>query len=410
MKIINFIAQTIAIVVVSIFISYLTIPYIDRFLGKLTTEVKELEKKTVEQTQINKISVDEQKEQTPIQNVDDKKKDIENEKSVAKDQKSISANENICANDSEVLLLDLTLNLMTIPEPVRVERLPNGSFVLPESLLNELNIIPNTQKVRTSDCLYGYAFDNKSGFKFKYDSEKFVLDINVPYEVFARSVFDQKPTNKTKPEPSLLGSYMNYQAFGTKTLNSSYVNGLFEPVIFGKIGSLSNSFTVAEDKNVYKITRGDSFFQKDLPESLQSLVIGDTSNSDGQWSRAAHYFGVRWSRNYETQPGYIYAPNPILSGSASIPSVVDVYINNQKTFSQKVNPGPFDITHLPIPDGAGKVNLIVKDILGNEQVVSKEWYQASSLLAKDEKDFSVETGFLRKDFGIGSSRYANPFA
>ena len=410
MKIINFIAQAIAIVVVSFFISYLIIPYVDQFLGKPTTQVKELEKKTVEQTQVNKIPSEEQKERAPIQNIDDKKKDVENEKSVAKDQKSISTNENICANDSEVLLLDLTLNLMTIAEPVRVERLPNGNFVLPESLLNELNIIPSTQKVRTSDCLYGYVFENKSGFKFKYDNEKFALDINVPYEVFARSVFDQKPTYKTKPEPSLLGSYMNYQAYGTKTINSSYVNGLFEPVIFGKIGSLSNSFTVSEDKNAYKITRGDSFFQKDFPESLQSLVIGDTSNSDGQWSRAAHYLGVRWSRNYETQPGYIYAPNPILSGSAAIPSVVDVYINNQKTFSQKVNPGPFDITHLPIPDGAGKVNLIVKDILGNEQVVSKEWYQASSLLAKDEKDFSVETGFLRKDFGTDSSRYSNPFA
>jgi outer membrane usher protein len=70
-------------------------------------------------------------------------------------------------------------------------------------------------------------------------------------------------------------------------------------------------------------------------------------------------------------------------GSAALPSVVDVYVNNQKTFSQKINPGPFDITHLPVPgNGAGQVNLVVKDILGNEQIITKNFYQSPILLAK----------------------------
>jgi len=420
LKIINFLIQAISIVCVSVFISFLIIPYVDRYFEKTSSQVKELEKKPDEQSQVNKNAIEEPKEKVPTPKIENKESNVEVPASVAKTQKSTPSNENSCANDSEILLVDLTLNLMTIPEPVRVEKLPNGNFVLPESLLKELNIIPNAQKIRTSDCLYGYLFDGKSGFKFKYDAEKFSLDINVPYEAFALNVFDQKPITKIIPEPPLLGAYMNYQLYGTQTKSASTAStssvitntgsGLLEPVIFGKIGSLSNSFAISESKSGYSITRADSFFQKDFPESLQSLIVGDTSNTDGTWSRSAHYLGLRWSTNYATQPGYIYAPNPIISGSAAIPSVVDVYINNQKTFSQKVSPGPFDFTHLPIPDGAGQVSLVVKDLLGNEQIITKDWYLSSMLLAKDEKNFSVETGFLRKAFGTDSAKYSDPFA
>lgn len=55
----------------------------------------------------------------------------------------------------------------------------------------------------------------------------------------------------------------------------------------------------------------------------------------------------------------------------------------KKTFSQKVNPGPFDITHLPVPgSGAGQVSLIIKDILGNEQVVTKKFLSIASFASK----------------------------
>jgi outer membrane usher protein len=88
-----------------------------------------------------------------------------------------------------------------------------------------------------------------------------------------------------------------------------------------------------------------------------------------------------------------------------------VYVNNQKTFSQKINPGPFDITHLPVPgNGAGQVNLVVKDILGNEQIISKNFYQSPILLAKGENDFSLESGFLRKNYGTKSNDYQDGFA
>ena len=55
-------------------------------------------------------------------------------------------------------------------------------------------------------------------------------------------------------------------------------------------------------------------------------------------------------------------------------------------------------------------NLVVKDILGNEQIITKNFYQSPILLAKGENDFSLESGFLRKNYGTKSNDYQDGFA
>jgi outer membrane usher protein len=129
---------------------------------------------------------------------------------------------------------------------------------------------------------------------------------------------------------------------------------------------------------------------------MESFVVGDTLSSDGDWSRPARYFGVRWSRDFLTQPGYVTYPSPSLKGSAALPSVVDVYINNQKQFQQVLTPGPFDYRNVPLTTGAGEVNLVVKDLLGRETVITKNFYTQNSMLKEGLSDFSFESGLLEK--------------
>ena len=316
-----------------------------------------------------------------------------------------------CVTDAEILLVDVSINLLQVTEPMRVEKLSNGILVLPESVFKELKLIPKDGKIKMSDCSYGYQLNTNSGITYDFNPEKFTLDIRVPIDAFELSVFAKKESYKIKPEVSNKGAFTNYQLYATQTKTADNFSGVLDVTGFNKLGSLTTGVTVNKDSREVNLVRTSSYYQKDLPDKMQSFVVGDTVNSDGNWSRSANYFGVRWSRNFSTQPGYIYTPNPIISGSAALPSVVDVYVNNQKTFSQKINPGPFDITHLPVPgNGAGQVNLVVKDILGNEQIISKNFYQSPILLAKGENDFSLESGFLRKNYGTKSNDYQDGFA
>jgi outer membrane usher protein len=316
-----------------------------------------------------------------------------------------------CVSDAEILLVDVSINLLQVTEPIRVEKLSNGMLVLPETVFKELKLIPKDGRIKMSDCAFGYQLNTSAGITYDFDPEKFTLNIRVPIDAFELSVFAKRESIKLKPENNNKGAFTNYQLYATQTKTDDSFSGVLDVTGFNKLGSLTAGALVNKDSREANIIRTSTYYQKDLPDKMQSFVIGDTVNSDGNWSRSANYFGVRWSRNFSTQPGYIYTPNPIISGSAALPSVVDVYVNNQKTFSQKINPGPFDITHLPVPgNGAGQVNLVVKDILGNEQIITKNFYQSPILLAKGENDFSLESGFLRKNYGTKSNDYQDGFA
>ena len=422
MKIFYYLFNAIIIFIISVFIAFV----FNKASIKITFDSKQAETKPITKIEEEKKLI---ASQSPPPVVEDKnpsiseilQKKIDPTANITKADvtKSAAAPENGCPNESEVLLLDLTLNLMTLPEPVRIEKLRNGNFVLPKNVFDDFNIITKAPKVKTSDCLDGYMLEKSLGFAFEYDSEKFTLDIKAPYDAFALNIYDKKSATKSIPEPSHLGTYLNYSVFGTQVSSSSTsgekkninsASGLFEHIIFNKYGSLSNSLIAKEVTSANSsFVRGDSYFQRDFPSSLNTLVVGDTNSSDGNWSRAVHYLGVRWAKDFSLQPGYIYTPNNSISGSAALPSVVDVYINNQKTYSEKITPGPFNFSHLPIPDGAGNVSLIVKDLLGNEQIINQSFFQSSYFLAKDESNYSFESGLFRKNFGTNSSDYSSPF-
>jgi len=374
---------------------------INRNVDGLKNNLVEGEKKTIKENE--KLKVAQKNPETEPPKVTEPPKTTEPPK-----VRSTAAG---CVSDAEILLVDVSINLLQVTEPIRVEKLSNGMLVLPESVFKELKLIPKDGRIKMSDCSFGYQLNTNSGITYDFNPEKFTLDIRVPIDAFELSVFAKKESIKLKPENNNKGAFTNYQLYATQTKTDDSFSGVVDVTGFNKLGSLTAGAVVNKDSRETSIVRTSTYYQKDLPDKMQSFVIGDTVNSDGNWSRSANYFGVRWSRNFSTQPGYIYTPNPIISGSAALPSVVDVYVNNQKTFSQKINPGPFDITHLPVPgNGAGQVNLVVKDILGNEQIITKNFYQSPILLAKGENDFSLESGFLRKNYGTKSNDYQDGFA
>jgi outer membrane usher protein len=84
---------------------------------------------------------------------------------------------------------------------------------------------------------------------------------------------------------------------------------------------------------------------------------------------------------------------------------VDVFVNNALVSRQNVPPGPFAINNLPVVNGAGEVQLVVRDLLGREQLITQPFYASQALLSEGLEDFSVELGMVRENFGINSNDY-----
>jgi outer membrane usher protein len=93
------------------------------------------------------------------------------------------------------------------------------------------------------------------------------------------------------------------------------------------------------------------------------------------------------------------------TGTAVVPSTVDVFVNNQKVLSQDVQPGPFTISDLPVITGSGHVNLVVRDALGRDVVLSQAFYSSPIMLAKGLSQYSVAAGALRQNYTLSSFDY-----
>ncbi|CAA9892815.1 Outer membrane usher protein [Candidatus Methylobacter favarea] len=314
-------------------------------------------------------------------------------------------------NGPQALLLDVRINTRKLADVIRVEKLADGRLILPVEAWLEARLRPVGEKLALPDGNQGYALDAVPGLQYQLDSGRLALDITAPAEAFEASALDQARGGEAPPNPAPPGFYFNYNLTGTRSGSNGLSYGAFvEAVAFNGWGSLVLNGLMRGDDKQRRLIRTDTYWQTDLPGSMETLVLGDAIGTGGAWSRPARFGGIRWARNFALRPGYFTFPLPSLSGSAALPSTVDVLINNQRQQSQTVAPGPFAITNVPVVTGAGEVNLVVRDLLGVETLVTQSYYTSPRLLAEGLSDFSFEAGWLRENFASQSLDYGAGFA
>lgn len=115
--------------------------------------------------------------------------------------------------------------------------------------------------------------------------------------------------------------------------------------------------------------------------------------------------GIQFASNFSTRPEFVSYPTPSLTGEATIPTTVDLFIDNARVFHSNTSPGPFSIDHVPVVTGEGQAQVVTKDILGREQLISIPFYVSSSLLKQGLHEFSYEAGLTREDYGTASDHY-----
>ena len=104
-----------------------------------------------------------------------------------------------------------------------------------------------------------------------------------------------------------------------------------------------------------------------------------------------------------SRPDLVTLPLPSFSGSAAVPSTVDVYVNNVRTISQDVDGGPFRLTNLPILSGQGNASIIVRDSSGRDVETTLPFLVSNKLLRGGLFDFSAEAGVPRLFYGARSN-------
>lgn len=303
----------------------------------------------------------------------------------------------------EVLLVDVFINGQRLKDVVRTEQLPGGPLLLPAEAWTEARLTPLPQVTALSDGTPAYALDTMPGATYHINRQSLSVEINAPATAFVGSALGLQDSLAAPPPRPQPGVMLNYDLSLSHSVDNASSGATLEAVAFNGFGTVVTSALISATGNSRSATRLDTYWRYDLPHRMESLAVGDAVGVGGGWSRPARYGGVRWGRDFGLRPGFVTLPQISLAGEAALPSTVEVLVNNARRLSQPVQPGPFDLSTVPIVTGAGEIGLVVRDLLGRETVVRQSYYASPRLLAPGVTDFSFEAGWLRTGYGRDST-------
>lgn len=310
------------------------------------------------------------------------------------------------------LYLETLLNLSPTGQLARFVEI-DGKFFASAATLRELGL-----QWPGSDGATGLlALEDIAGLQADYDASQQRMLLQVPVSMLAREPthFSPLPSTFPRPDPAMHapGLILNYDLHAQRSHGNTHVSAFSEVRLFGLgpgLWSNTTSHRLADTHGKgrrYDSVRLDTAWQLDFPDSLLSLTIGDSIGGALSWSRATRIGGVRIARDFGLQPYRVTTPLASFAGEAVLPSTVDLFINGIKQSSQQVAPGQFQIDSMPSLNGAGTAQMVVTDINGVSRTLDFSFYGAPRLLEAGLSDWSVDLGWVRRDYGLESFSYAD---
>lgn len=283
---------------------------------------------------------------------------------------------------------------------------PDEGIYASQALIDEygLDITGDTQKIADGEVFRPLSAVAGAHWQIVASESRLILDVPAA-SIRTVSEINIVSSPSAAPPSRSMGAFLNYDllAFG-ETPGDDY-SMAFETGTFGAWGVATNDFIVRNASFGDNVLRLESTLQYDRPASGNSLRLGDTISRPDAIGNAVRFAGVQYGTNFATQPYFLTFPQPTLTGRTSLPSTVDVYIDNVLRGSQDVPAGGFSTQALPISAGRGQVRLQVRDALGRQTVITRPFFITNQLLKPGLSDFSLSAGVLRENFALESNNY-----
>ncbi|WP_227558478.1 fimbria/pilus outer membrane usher protein, partial [Acinetobacter nosocomialis] len=306
------------------------------------------------------------------------------------------------------LFLNISINSNTSTDLISVHQDQDKKLYVRARDLKALRLkmdehIPDSQWV----CI-----NELKGIQFKYLENEQSLNLQVPSSMLSDYSVDlngQSTTNtnllKMKP---LNAAILNYSLYHTITNDESIFSGSAEGIFNSALGNFSSGVLYnGSNETSYsheKWVRLESKWQYVDPEKVRIYTLGDFISNSSDWGSNVRLAGFQWSSAYTQRGDIVTSALPQFSGSAALPSTLDLYVNQQKIYSGLVPSGPFDIKQLPFISG-NEVTLVTTDATGQQIITKKPYYFSSKILAKGINEFSVDVGVPRYNYGLYSNDY-----
>ncbi|RZG92685.1 fimbria/pilus outer membrane usher protein, partial [Acinetobacter pittii] len=256
------------------------------------------------------------------------------------------------------------------------------------------------------------CINDLNGIQFKYLENEQSLNLKVPSNMLTGYSVDLNGQQITSPQllkmKPLNAAILNYSLYNTITNDENVFSGTAEGIFNSLIGNFSSGVLYnGSNETSYsheKWVRLESKWQYVDPEKIRIYTLGDFISNSPDWGSSVRLAGFQWSSAYSQRGDIVTSALPQFSGSAALPSTLDLYVNQQKIYSGLVPSGPFDIKQLPFISG-NEVTLVTTDATGQQSITKKPYYFSSKILAKGINEFSVDVGVPRYNYGLYSNDY-----
>ncbi len=303
-------------------------------------------------------------------------------------------------------LLQVDLNRQNLEDNTLVIREPDGGVLLSREDLQRWRVrLPEQALVQVGGKDY-FRLQSIPGAVFSIDEATQRLSIELPAAGFRHYALDGEALAAPTPGAASPGAFFNYDLLAEQTQDKSRLSGLFELGYFNRLGVGLFTFASVPQDEHNTTRRLDTTWTQDQPAQRASWRLGDAiSRASSGWGLPTRFGGLQYATNFAVQPGFLTMPQQSISAQAGVPSSVDVFVNNALISRSEVPPGPFSINNIPTITGQGEVRVVVKDLLGREQVITQAFFANARLLRAGLDDFSYELGRERLNYGQASNDY-----
>ncbi len=309
------------------------------------------------------------------------------------------------------LQLEVTMNKVPLNVIGAFALLPDGKLGAARSELNELGIaVPGDGK--PEDII---PLSSVPGLSYVYDDQAQTIEMEA-----AEGSRQAKKLNASEDKDMLeaissTGAVINYTAYGAGSYNIDQADGgfnggsvSFDMRAFSRLGTIQQTGMVGTTTFSDMTTvRYDTTWSYSDQKRALSYRLGDIISGGLSWTRPIRMGGGQVHRNFDLRPDLITMPVPNVAGSAKVPSTLDVYVDGFKAYSGKIQEGPFELDSLPVYTTNGTVKVVLTDTTGREVTSESDFSTSPDLLKRDLYDFSVDTGVMRRDFGVDSFGYGD---
>ena len=268
-------------------------------------------------------------------------------------------------------------------------------------------------RLRLDPSLPGDALvrlDTLPGVRWAYDEARQAIALTVPADMLAATTIQLggagHPTDLSRLHP-LRGLLLNYGLYGATGAGGSMLTGngqMLAMTDFGTFATTGQFTTQSQDGIGHRAVRLDSFWQVIDAEAIRSYVVGDFVSGALSWTSSLRLAGIQMQSAFEQRTDLVTSALPQLSGSVALPSMLDLYVNNIKTFSGQIPAGPFDLQSLPSITG-GDVRLVTIDATGRQVAITRKFYDLPGQLRSGLTEYSFDVGIPRYDYGLNSFHY-----